>query len=145
MFMLSRWGMLTISISFMLAYRGYCFRLSIRHVRFSLGPIVTDARPQPRRPAESATPNTAPPFHLEDDSPSFGRDFPSVRAASGVGPGLVVVHLRAGGVTAAIDVAAAAPGMERTLFPGRAAWPRVLAQEGGSALQIELDNMQVGR
>lgn len=60
---------------------------------------------------------------------------------------LLLAHLRTGVFAALIDVAATArdAGADRAwLFPLRTVWPRALVQEGGSALQIELANMQGG-
>lgn len=61
-------GHLTISISFMLAYRGNCFSLSNTHAPFPFRPVVMEAKPHPSKPVASATPRTLLPVHLGADS-----------------------------------------------------------------------------
>lgn len=125
---------LTISISLILAYRGHCFVLSNNVAPLPSRDIVTAAKPHPSNPAASPTPTTAFPLH-------FGPGLPSLRAYS-VGTVvvalLVLAHLRL-----AIDNGAAGKRRQAlALLPGSAARPRARGEMRGSALRIELANMQ---
>lgn len=114
----------------MLAYRGHCLLLSNSVEPLPSRLIDTDARPQPNKPAASPTPKTPLSLH-------FGANWSRPEG----GALLVLAHLRCN--LAAIGGAAEGPpNRVGTLFPVRAAWPKVLVGERGSALQIELANMQ---
>lgn len=128
---------LTISISFRLAYRGNGLLPSSNHAPLPFCPVVTDAIPQPSSPAPMATPRTPPPVHSGADSSCL-----SSRVDRPVWAALVPVlaHLRAGLVGALAKVAAVVEAP--LLFPARAARPMLPVHEGGSALRIELANMQ---
>lgn len=117
---------LTISISFVLAYRGNCPPLSSNMAPLPSRLAFTDAKPHPSRPAASATPKTPFPLHLH-----------SVRAFS---PLVVLLAYPRRPAPAGIDATAAAHG--RNLFPVRADRPQILVLEGAAALQIELSVMQ---
>lgn len=64
---------LTISISFMLAYRGNCFPLSAAIPPLPSRPIVKAAAPKPTTPAASATPNNCPRCPPSDPGPPSDR------------------------------------------------------------------------
>lgn len=119
---------LTISISLMLAYRSSGCLLSSNVDPLPFPPVASDASPQPKTPARSATPKTPFPVHAGAEPGS---------AFTGVVALPVLANLRVG--FAVIDNAGEGRGLT-TLQETAARRPR--AQAGGRALQADLTDMQ---
>lgn len=127
---------LTISISFKLAYRDHCFLLPNNVKPLPSCDMVTAAKPQPSKPAANPTPKTAFPLH-RDEPPDLLLLLPPCTFSTVFELLLLLANLRL-----AIDGAVDKRREAGTLFPEWVARPSVWGGMRGSALRIELVNMQ---
>lgn len=126
---------LTSSISFTFAYLGHCFLLPNNVMPFPSRNVITDAKPQPSKPAANPTPKTAFPLHRDDEP--LDLLFCTFSTVLELLLLLLLANLRL-----AIDGAVDMRREAGNLFPEWVARPNVWGGMRGSALRIELVNMQ---